>query len=204
MSKDDHTDKAKIISIWRTPQLIKDSVEEKNPAEEVERRQITAYNEARREGYTAGMEAANRENEANREMLMAYLKALAHPFDDQNGQLVEYIVTLAGKIAKSLVQKELCTNRESLMTIVGTAVSALGATAQEIKIHLNPNSADFIRVQISDDDEKSCWQILDDPSMGLGDCKVSCENSTVNSDLDDRINLIIAQYFEETRGAGNK
>ena len=203
MSNDD-TEKAKIVSIWRTPRLIQDSPDKKNPSEEIERRQVSAYNEARREGYAAGMEAANRENEANREMLLSYLKALAHPFDDQNGQLVEYIATLAGKIAKSLVEKELCTNRESLMTIVRTAVSALGTTAQEIKINLHPNSADFIRVQISDDDEKACWQIVDDPSMGIGDCKVSCENSTVNSGLDDRINLIIAQFFEETREAGNK
>ncbi|MFT7471182.1 MAG: flagellar assembly protein FliH [Kiritimatiellia bacterium] len=204
MSKDDHADEAKVISIWRTPRLIQDSDEKENPTDEVERRQISAYNDARREGYAAGKEAANKENEANREMLMSYLKALAHPFDDQNGQLVEYIVTLAGKIAKSLVQKELCTNRESLMTIVSTAVNALGVTAQEIKIRLHPDSAEFIRVQISDDDEKNCWLIIDDPAMGLGDCKVSCENSTVNSDLDDRINLIIAQFFDETREAGNK
>lgn len=202
MNKGDHKDK--VVSIWRTPRLIVESVETQDRSDEVERRQVSAYNDARREGYAAGKEAADRENEANREMLLSYLKALAHPFDDQNGQLVEYIVTLAGKIAKSLVQKELSTDRESLMTIVSTAVSALGATTQEIKIHLLPDSADFIRAQISDDDEKACWQIIDDASLGLGDCKVSCENSTVNSSMNDRINLIIAQFFEEIREASHK
>ncbi|MFT4814716.1 MAG: flagellar assembly protein FliH [Pseudohongiellaceae bacterium] len=204
MTKQDHTAKAKVISIWRTPQLIENSVEKKNPSEELERRQISAYNEARREGYSAGMAAANKETETNREMLNAYLKALSQSFEDQNSQLAESVAFLAGKIAKNLVGKELCTNSESFMTIVQTAVNALGNSAKEFKIHLHPQSAKYIRENISEDDEKSCWEILDDPSMGIGDCKVSCDNSTVDSDLDDRINLIISQFLEETRESENR
>jgi len=115
--------------------------------------------------------------------------------------VIGYVV--AGKIAKNLVEKELCTNKESFMTIVQTAVNALGSSAKEIKIHLHPQSATYIRENIGEDDDKSCWEILDDPSMGIGDCKVSCDNSIVDSDLDDRIDLIIAQFLEEAREGGN-
>lgn len=204
MSKDDHTDEAKVISIWRTPRLIEDPVAKKTPVDNEEQFNNSAYNEARSEGYAAGMEAAKRETEANREMLNAYLKALSQPFEDQNSQLAESVASLAGKIAKNLVEKELCTNNESFMTIVKTAVNALGDSAKEIKIHLHPQSAEYIRESISSDDEKSCWEILDDSSMGIGDCKVSCDNSTVDSDLDDRINLIIAQFLEEAREGENR
>ena len=38
--------------------------------------------------------------------------------------------------------------------------------------------------------------------MGVGDCKVSCDNSTVDSGLDDRINLIIAQFLEDAHEGG--
>jgi len=204
MSKDNHKDEAKVISIWRTPQLIQDSVEKKNPSDDEEHLNNSAYNEARSEGYAAGMEAAKRETETNREMLNAYLKALSQPFEEQNSQLAESVASLAGKIAKNLVEKELCTNNESFMTIVQTAVNALGSRAKEVKIHLHPQSATYIREQISEDDEKPFWEILDDPSMGIGDCKVSCDNSTVDSDLDDRIDLIIAQFLEEAREGGNR
>ncbi len=203
MSKDDHTDKAKVVSIWRTPRLIEDSVEKKNTSDDEEQLNNSAYNEARSEGYAAGIEAAKQETETNREMLKAYLNALAQPFEEQNSQLAESVASLAGKIAKNLVEKELCTNKESFMTIVQTAVNALGSSAKEIKIHLHPQSATYIRENIGEDDDKSCWEILDDPSMGIGDCKVSCDNSIVDSDLDDRIDLIIAQFLEEAREGGN-
>jgi flagellar assembly protein FliH len=204
MNKDNHTDKAKVVSIWRTPRLIEDPVSKKTSIDAEVQSNNFAYNEARSEGYTAGIEAAKRETETNRKMLNAYLKAFSQPFEDQNSQLAESVASLAGKIAKNLVEKELRTNNASYMTIVQTAVNALGNSAKEIKIHLHPNSAEYIRESISNDDEKSCWEILDDPSMGIGDCKVSCDNSTVDSDLDDRINLIIAQFLEEAREGENR
>ncbi|MBL4580980.1 MAG: flagellar assembly protein FliH [Gammaproteobacteria bacterium] len=203
MSKDDRTDEAKVISIWRTPRLIEDPIEKQSPSDDKEKLNNFAYNEARSEGYAAGMAAAKQETETNREMLNAYLKALSQPFEEQNSQLAESVASLAGKIAKNLVEKELCTNKESFMTIVQTAVNALGNSAKEIKIHVHPQSAEYIRESISNDDDKSFWEILDDPSMGIGDCKVSCDNSTVDSDLDDRIDLIIAQFLDDAREGGN-
>ena len=202
MSKQKHPDEEKVVSIWRTPRLIDNTSDKNNPADDEEKASNFAYNEARSEGYAAGMEAAKRETEANRKLLNAYLKALSQPFEDQNSQLAESVASLAGKIAKNLVEKELCTNKESFMTIVQTAVNALGSNAKEIKIHVHPQSAEYIRQSIRTDDERSCWEILDDPSMSIGDCKVSCDNSIVDSDLDDRINLIIAKFLEEARESG--
>ena len=204
MSKDDSKADDNIVSIWRTPRLIEDSSEKASPSDDEEKRNNSAYNEARSEGYTAGIEAARKETDTNRELINAYLKALAQPFDDQNSQIAESIAFLAGKIAKNLVEMELCINQESLITMVQSAVKALGSSANEIKIHLHPQSADFIRAQIQDDEEKTSWQIVDEPTMGVGDCKVSCDNSTVDSALDDRINLIIAQFLEDAREGGKK
>ncbi len=204
MNKDENKADDKIVSIWRTPRLIEDSPEKASPSDDEEKRKNSAYNEARSEGYAAGIEAAKKETDANRELINAYLKALAQPFDEQNTQIAESIASLAGKIAKNLVEKELSTSQESLVAMVQSAVKALGSQANEIKIHLHPESAEFIRTQIQDDEEKSSWQVVDDPSMGVGDCKVSCDNSTVDSALDDRINLIIAQFLEDAREGGKK
>lgn len=202
MSKDNSTLDEKIVSIWRTPRLIEDAAAKETTSDEEEQRKVSAYNEARSEGYAAGIEAAKKETDANREMMNAYLKALAQPFDEQNNQLAERIASLAGQIAKNLVEKELSTSQESLTAMVQSAVKALGSRANEIKIRLHPQSADFIRDQIEGDDEKASWQVIDDPALGVGDCKVSCDNSTVDSGLDDRINLIIAQFLDDARESG--
>lgn len=204
MSKDEKKVPEKIVSIWRTPRLVEESTPVANPVDEEEQRKNSAYNEARSEGYAAGMEAAKRETDANREMLNGYLRALAQPFDEQNTQLAEHIASLAGKIAKNLVEKELNTSKESLVAMVQSAVKALGSRANEIKIQLHPQSADYIREQIRGDEEKTSWQVIDDPTMGIGDCKVSCDNSIVDSALDDRIDRIIAQFLEDAREGGTQ
>lgn len=204
MSKDESTVDNKIVSIWRTPRLLDEAPEVKTPSEDEEQALNSAYNEARSEGYAAGLEAAKKETDANREMMHGYLRALAQPFNEQNAQLAEYIASLAGKIAKNLVEKELVTSKDSLVAMVNSAVKALGSRALEVKIQLHPQSAEFIRDQIRDDDEKASWQIVDDPNMGIGDCKVSCDNSTVDSALDDRIDLIIAQFLEDSREEGTQ
>lgn len=199
MSKDNAKEKSGVVYKWRTPQLNSQSGSaDKSPSDE-EQLRAAAFEEARRQGYQAGLAQAHKETEEKRALLSAYVEALSRPFEDQNTQLAEYIAALAGKIARSLVQKELSTDPESLITLVKAAVGALNTSAQKVNIHLNPHNARIIRELVAVDDEKESWNIVDDPLLGPKDCKVSREDSLVDTDLDSRIDLIISQFIDEER-----
>jgi len=199
MSKDSTRKNSGVVYKWRTPQLVTDNAGRDKSASSEEQERLAIFEAARQQGFAAGMEQAKKETEEQRSLLAAYIEALSHPFDDQNTQLAEYIAALAGKIARSLVQKELRTDPESLMTLVKAAVGALNTSAQKVNIHLNPHNARIIRELVAVDDEKESWNIIDDPLIGLKDCKVSREDSLVDTDLDSRINLIISQFLDDER-----
>ena len=199
MNKDSTKEKMGTVYKWRTPELLTSAAGQANAPGAEEQGRLAAMEDARRQGYIAGLEQAKRETEEQRLLLKAYVEALSHPFEDQNTQLAEYIAALAGKIARSLVQKELSTDPDSLMALVKAAVGALNTSAQKVNIHLNPHNAKIIRELVAEDAKKESWHIVDDPLIGMRDCKVSRDDSLVDTDLDSSIDLIISQFLDAER-----
>lgn len=192
------------ICQWKTPQLV-DGVEstEANSKSDEELRQ-EAYEQAFAEGYESGKQQGLEEMSRRLQVVENFITALGRPFDDQNEELAEYLAQLAGRIAKSLVRRELRTNQETLMALVRDTVAALNTTEQEITIHLNPNNAQVIRDLINDAGQEQSWRILDDPMVSLNNCKVSCRDSIIDADLDHRISMIITQFLGDERNGARE
>lgn len=199
MSKDSIRKQSTVVYKWQTPELSSGANGQDSGVPDAEQQRLSAMEDARRQGYAAGLEQAKRETDEQRTLLASYVQAMTQPFADQNTEVAEYIAGLAGKIARSLVQKELSTDPESLMSLVKAAVAALNTSAQKVNIHLNPHNAELIRELIAVDSKKESWNIVDDPLIGLKDCRVSRENSLVDTDLESRIDLIISQFIDDER-----
>ncbi len=175
------------------------SSEDSSGEENTEEIKLAAYNDGFKSGYEEGLSRATGEMDARLEIVENYLQALSHPFNDQNQQLAEYIAALAGKIAKSLVRRELRTEPETIVALVRDTVSALNTNEQEVFIHLNPENAKLIRELINADSEEESWKIVDDPMISRSDCKVRSKDSLVDTDLQSRIDLIITQFLGDER-----
>lgn len=184
---------------WKTPQLgdAEHRPEHAGMSEEEHRQQ--AFDQAYNEGYAAGKEQGLLELEQRKQVLENFLSALARPFDDQSEEIAEYLAQLAGRIAKGLVRRELRDNPETLLAMVRDTVSALNSSEHEITIHLNPNNAPVIRDLIHDECKEQRWRIIDDPMISNNNCKVSCVNSVIDADLDQRISMIITQFVGDER-----
>lgn len=128
-----------------------------------------------------------------------YIASLSQPFAEQNTQLAETLAVLAGKIAKSLVRRELRTEPETIMVLVRDTVTALNTTSQKIDIHLSPDNARIIRRIIDVDSHEQSWNIIDDPLISRTDCKVSSGDSIIDTNLQTRIDLIITQFLGDER-----
>lgn len=189
------------ISRWETPRLIdgNDNKADAAPSKTEEEIRKAAYAESQRMGYQAGMEKAENEIQSRLDTFDAFIKALTEPFNDQNHQLAEHLAALAGKIAKSLVRRELRTEPEAIMVLVRDTVTALNTSKQEINIHLNPKNARIIRDIINIDTQEKSWNIIDDPLVAPSDCKVSAHDSLIDADLEARINIIITQFLGDER-----
>lgn len=187
------------ISKWKTPCLDSiHSVDQELPLSEEELKQA-AHREGLEQGYQAGLKQGAQEMKQRLGIMDTYIRSLSQPFDDQNLQLAESIAVLAGKIAKSLVRRELRTEPETIMALVRETVTALNTTSQNIDIHLSPDNARIIRRIIDVDSQEQSWNIVDDPLISRTDCKVSSGDSIIDTDLQTRIDLIITQFLGDER-----
>mgnify|MGYP003700501775 CR=1 FL=1 len=192
------------ISTWKTPQLNGAAAAAPEPEKSDEELRQEAYEKACKQGYEAGKQQGLEEISRRLQVLENFITSLSHPFADQNEELVEYLAQLSGRIAKSLVRRELRTTPETLMALVRDTVAALNAVEQEITIHLNPNNAKVIRELINDTGREQSWQIVDDPMISLNNCKVRCRDSIIDADLDARISMIITQFLGDERNGSRE
>lgn len=174
------------------------------PPQSEEDIRLGAYKEGHEQGYQAGLEQGAAEMKQQLDVVNSYIDALARPFNEQSQQLAETIAKLAGKIAKSLVRRELRTEPETIMALIREAVTALNTSAQEINIHLNPENARIIRKIINIDSQEQSWNIIDDPLISRSDCKVSSQDSLIDADLQTRIDLIITRFLGDERNENRK
>lgn len=191
------------VSAWETPRLVDQERPAKLSSSEVEARQ-GVYEEAFREGYDNGKELGMQEARDQLQLIQNVMEALSRPFSEQSQQLTESIAQLAGKIARAVVSSELKSDPELILNMVRETVAALNSSEQEVHIHLNPRNAQLIRDLLRQQDSGQNWHIVDDPHVALEDCKVRCQDSLIDADLDTRINLIIAQLLENESGESSQ
>ena len=135
------------ISRWQSPNLDGNSnAQNQQTAEEI---RDAAYETGFKKGHLAGLELSKEETEGNLKTLTSLIESMNAPFSELNQQVLESLVSITGKIAKSLVRRELRTEPEAIMAIVRDSVVALNNFSQRVQIHLHPEDASILRNIIS-------------------------------------------------------
>lgn len=187
------------ISRWETPHLVDMPVKPELSEQALEE----LRNEARKHGYADGFAQGTQQAEHLVQQKIAemnlLLQALSSPFADINEQVLDTLVLLSGKIARSLVKRELHTAPETIMALVRDTVSLLNVPTQTVKVHLHPDDAALVATLTGNSDH-SRWHLIEDPMVARGDCKVSCQDSLVDGNLQSRINTILTQFQGDERG----
>lgn len=193
------------ISRWETPQLAEeDRVEEELPeVEDLDELRQKAFDQGFNEGYKNGIDQAEEEVRGKFEDLQRIMNAINRPLADLDQEILEYVAQLAGKIARQLVKRELRTEPETIMALVRDSVSILNGTSEKIRIHLHPTDAQVIYRLTEAATEKNRWEIVEDPLVAHGDCRVGSLDSIVSGDIQNRINSIIMQCLGDERSADN-
>ena len=204
MNKAPLQNRTDIISKWETPRLSNNALDDKPEHKDEEELRLAAHKEGFDQGYHAGLTQGTQEMEQRLRTIDNFISALSQPFNDQNFQLAEDIAELAGKIAKSLVRRELRTEPETIMALVHDTITALNTRVQTVNVHLHPDNARLIRELVNIDSPEQSWNIIDDPLVARSDCKVSSRDALIDADLQKRINLIITQFMGDERSETRK
>lgn len=162
--------------------------------------------QGRSEGFDAGhAEGLARGIEEGRQQALAELEAMAKPVDAmlrglkklkteyKNAQRKE-VVDLVGKIARQVIRAELALQPVQMLALVDEALSAMPPTRDEVEVMLNPE--EMKRIQELDPKRAKKWNLMADPRLEPGECRVKAGDHEVDAGCQGRLAACMEQVRE--------
>jgi flagellar assembly protein FliH len=177
-------------------------------AAQLEALHAQAYQEGFEQGRVAGEDRGYREGRARGDAearalvgrLEAVLHTLASPLEDLDAEVEQALVGLAVVVARHLLRRELRTDPGQVIAVVREAVSVLPVATRTVRLALHPLDAAVVRERMRvSEGEESAWQIVEDPTVTRGGCRVATETSEVDATVEARVAAVVARVLGEER-----
>jgi flagellar assembly protein FliH len=151
-----------------------------------------AYEQGFSQGYTEGLEKGQNEINEHVKYLQSLMTTLAMPLLDLDKQVVDELVDLSMAVARQMIRRELKVSPGEVVAVVKEALSLLPVTAGDVRLELHPEDAALVRNALLPADADTPWQIVEDPLLSRGGCRVSTNTSRIDATVENRINAAIA------------
>lgn len=176
------------------------SEREKRAVEErVNKLKQRAYQEGFEQGQQEGRASGQRRVERSIASLEAILAAMATPFQQLEGAVEDELTRLALAVAKQVVRRELKTDPAQVVAVVREALAAIPSSARQVRVFLSPDDAALVRKLMPASGGDSHWEIVEDPVLTQGSCRVETDSATVDATFEGRIAAIAAQILGSER-----
>lgn len=161
---------------------------------EIERRRQQGYDAGFAQGKQEGIKAGQAQFNQQALQVSQIASQLSKPLEELDDEIVNELVTLSMTIAKHMVRREISTNPGEIVAVVREAAATLPAASRTIRIFLNPEDATLLKEALSIT-EQSAWELVDDPSLTRGGCRLETENAQLDASLEHRLAAVVAQIM---------
>jgi len=203
------------IATWLPPAMssprgstLSDHAAPKTPtAAEIEALQKAAYDEGYEQGREAGQRYGHQEAlEEGRKVtaerlatLDKLMHALGRPFERLDDEVEQQLVTLVISMVRQLVRREVKADPGQIIGVVREALVALPVAARQVRVILHPEDAELVREVYKLGDSEQQWNIVEDPTLQRGGCRVTTDNSQIDATLESRLGALIAPLLANER-----
>jgi flagellar assembly protein FliH len=161
--------------------------------------QAEAYKEAFAQGLDEGRKAGRAEVAAQVERLEGMFYDLTKPFKELDDEVERELLALAMALARQIVRRELKADPTHIIGIIREAIAALPVAAREVRVHLHPEDAAVVRENLAPTESERAWQIVEDPVMARGGCRVTTATSRIDARLETRLGAILSELMGNER-----
>lgn len=129
------------------------------------------------------------------------LEGLTHPVQELDETVEEQLLQLTISVARQLVRRELKTDPGEIIAIIREALVILPVGKREIQIYLNAEDMQLVKSSFSlaDDDQRS-WQLLEDPTISRGGCRLVSNDSQIDASVEKRLTAVATKLLGGERG----
>jgi flagellar assembly protein FliH len=157
------------------------------------------HNRARQEGFQQGLQEGRQQGLEEMQVhvgtLQTLLACLEKPFEQLDDAVERQLTELAMLVARQLVRRELRTEPEQIIAVVREALGALPVAARNVRLAVHPEDAALIRETLALGDSESHLQIVEDPVLSRGGCKVISDTSQIDASVEARLNAVISHVL---------
>ncbi len=195
------------VKQWQPPEMIRSasdvSVLEARgsmlTAEQLGHVQDQAYQEGfeqgKKDGFKFGHEEAlvetrNLLNE-KAEKLDQLLSTLDTPLKKLDEQVEQELISLTISMVRQLVRREVKADPGQIVGVVRESLSLLPVSSRNIRLILHPDDAKMVREIFEVSDKDLVWEIVEDPVLGRGGCKIIADTSQIDATLESRLSAMI-------------
>jgi flagellar assembly protein FliH len=196
---------------WTAPQIVDGSIvpgargaRRLTEMQREEERRL--YADAEAAGRAAGLAAGQKEIavrtaalEERSRACATMLEALSRPLAQLDDQVHEQIVTLALRIARAVVRRELRADPSQIIGIVRETVALLPASTRGPRVVLNPEDAALVRERLPPAGPDAAWSLIEDPALARGDCRVHTDYARLDARVETRLNEALTALVGEER-----
>lgn len=168
-------------------------------ASQIETIQREAYDEAFNRGYDEGLQSGKKDIQTKVVQMQQVLQFLTKPMASLDHQVEQEMLKLLVVMFKHLVRREIKMESGQIIAVIREAISKLPVAARNIRVYLNPEDASTVREMMQLSKEEVRWQIVEDPVLTLGGCKVVTDTSQIDATLESRLNAVVANLLGDER-----
>ena len=165
--------------------------------------QQRVFEEARQLGFTQGMIEANAVRDqllAEAARLNSALTQAAKPLAQLDSALLDELSQLALCVGKQLARRELRIDPAQVAAIVRETIALLPANSRDVRVVLHPADAAVLREKLAPASAERAWQLLEDPVMGRGGCRVLSEHVRIDASFEGRVAAIAGALLDPGSG----
>jgi flagellar assembly protein FliH len=161
------------------------------------------YDEGVKNGFDEGLtEGIKKGYEENQHLLQEQaaefarlMESLTEPFKVLDEEVEKELVRLAIAIATQIIRREIKMDPGQIIAAVKESVRILPLSSQKIYLHLHPDDAELVRSILAPTELSPPWNLIEDPLITRGGCKVDTEVSHIDASIENRLASVISTLF---------
>ncbi|MGM9512648.1 FliH/SctL family protein [Roseateles sp. DB2] len=161
------------------------------------------------DGYRDGMEALDAFKKSFAQQMSAQIgelmRSFSADFEDMEVRMAETVARCAIELARQVLRTELQQQPEAIARVAHDAIEALLISARHIRVRVHPDDLPLVEQGAGEELKAREAQLIPDPGIARGGCKVDSDISSVDATLPTRWQQVMAamgqhSLWEDRRG----
>ncbi|WP_150137496.1 flagellar assembly protein FliH [Candidatus Enterovibrio escicola] len=154
------------------------------------------FEEGKNEGFQHGLTDGQKLIETRCQHLDVIVDKLVFPLMQVDHQVQQKMLNIVIQLAKAVIQTEVKTNSEVILTTLREAVLALPMAERQISVYLHPKDLEVVtEVHSVKSLQDRQWKLVAAPSLNRGDIQVTCGDSMVDYCMEDRLKQLLNRFL---------